>query len=194
MLSPVTLTDGGLVLRPLVAADADAMAAATRPFPDAFAYHNLRPFDAGYVREALDAQAAGTQLPFVVELDGVLVGSTRYADIRERDRALEIGWTWYVPSVRGTRVNPAAKRLLLAHAFDTLGMLRVQLKTDGRNIGSQRAIAKLGATREGVLRMHMLMADGVQRDTVMFSIIAPEWPAVDARLRERLRAFEAAAR
>ncbi len=167
------------------AADGATLAALTQSLAEAFPY-TLPPWAADYVPSALAQRDAGDHLPFVVELDGRIVGSTRYGDIRETDRALEIGWTWYLPEVRGTRVNPAAKRLLLAHAFETLDMLRVQLKTDGRNRHSQRAIEKLGAVKEGVFRMHSRTADGFQRDVVMYSIVAPEWPAVRARLDERL--------
>ncbi len=187
VLEPVTLRAGRLVLRPLAAADAAPIAAATRPFPDAFPYlGGAHPADDGYVEAALAARDAGTMLPFAVELDGRIVGSTRYGDIREANRGLEIGWTWYLPEVRGTAVNPAAKRALLAHAFERLEMLRVQLKCDARNLHSQRAIERLGAVREGVLRMHLRLPDGFQRDTVMYSIVAPEWPGVRARLDERL--------
>ncbi|MEA2663374.1 MAG: hypothetical protein QOI11_318 [Candidatus Eremiobacteraeota bacterium] len=186
MLEPVTLRDGALVLRPLTLADEGPIAAVARPFADAFPYLAGGPGDEGYVRAALAGRDAGTMLPFVVELEGRIVGSTRYGEIREADRALEIGWTWYLPEFRGTWVNPAAKRALLAHAFERLGMLRVQLKCDARNVPSQRAIEKLGAVREGVLRMHLRLPDGFQRDTVMYSIVASEWPAVRARLDERL--------
>ena len=185
-LQPVTLRAGALVLRPLTLADEGPVAAAARPFADAFPYLAGGPCEDGYVRAALAGQQAGTMLPFVAELDGRIVGSTRYGEIREADRGLEIGWTWYLPAVRGTWVNPAAKRALLAHAFEELGMLRVQLKCDARNIPSQRAIEKLGAVREGVLRMHLRLPDGFQRDTVIYSIVAPEWLAVRARLDERL--------
>lgn len=186
MLEAVTLRAGALVLRPLSAADAEPIARATRPFPDAFPYLTGQPWEAGYAESALAGRTAGTMLPFVVELKRRIVGSTRYGEIREADRGLEIGWTWYLPEVRGTWVNPAAKRALLAHAFEHLGMLHVQLKCDARNIPSRRAIEKLGATHEGVLRMHLRLPDGFQRDTAMYSVLAPEWPAVRARLDQRL--------
>lgn len=188
MLQPLTLAAADVLVRPLTAADAAPIAAATRPHADAFPYLDDKPYGDGYVDAALAAQAAGTQLPFVVERDGRIAGSTRYGNIREHDRVLEIGWTWYLPGERGTHVNPTVKRLLLAHAFETLGMVRVEIKTDARNLHSQRAIEKLGATREGVLRMHMRLRSGFQRDTVMYAIVAPEWPAIDGRLRERLAA------
>ena len=118
--------------------------------------------------------------------DGVIVGTTRYLNIAARDRRVEIGSTWYAPPVWGGHVNPACKRALLGHGFETLGLNRIELKTDLRNLRSQAAIAKLGATREGVFRRHMVLPDGHVRDTVYFSIIREEWPGVKARLDERL--------
>jgi RimJ/RimL family protein N-acetyltransferase len=137
-----------------------------------------------WIADALEAQAAGRELAFaIVSLaSGRAVGSTRFLDIRREHRGLEIGWTWLSPAVQRTAVNTECKRLLLAHAFETLGALRVQLKTDARNERSQRAIERLGAVREGVLRSHQVVRDGFVRDTVMYSVIAAEWPAVRARL------------
>lgn len=117
---------------------------------------------------------------------GKAVGSTSYLDLRPAHRSLEIGNTWLGPETRGTRVNPEMKRLLLEYAFETLGCVRVQLKTDGRNLQSQAALRKLGATYEGTLRQHLICRDGFIRDTVMFSILAHEWPAVRDRLDSRL--------
>ena len=120
---------------------------------------------------------------------GEVIGSTCYLDIRPLDFHVEIGMTWYAPSVRGTAINPECKLLLLTHAFETLGARRVSLKTDGRNLHSQAAIAKLGAVREGTLRKHKTMPDGFMRDTVYFSIIEEEWPTIKAGLIERLSKF-----
>jgi RimJ/RimL family protein N-acetyltransferase len=117
---------------------------------------------------------------------GAPVGRTTYMDIRPAHRGLEIGRTWIAASHWGTPVNPEMKFLMLRHAFETLGALRVQLKTDARNVHSQRAIAKLGAVNEGVLRKHMILPDGFVRDTVLFSITDEEWPAVKAGLVARL--------
>ncbi len=111
---------------------------------------------------------------------------TSYLDIRPQDRALEIGFTWVAKPYQATAVNPECKYLLLRHAFEEQGAVRVQLKTDLRNLQSQAAIAKLGAVREGVLRKHMVMPDGHVRDTVMYSVTNDEWPAVRRRLEERL--------
>jgi len=99
---------------------------------------------------------------------------------------VEIGSTWYVPAVWSTRINPECKLLLLAHAFEVLGMNRVSFCTDIRNTRSQAAIAKLGAVKEGILRSHMITQGGRVRDTVLFSIVLADWPAVKAQLTARL--------
>jgi RimJ/RimL family protein N-acetyltransferase len=124
--------------------------------------------------------------------DGALVGSTRYLAIEPAHRRLEIGYTWYAPRVWRTQVNPACKLALMRYAFETLGCNRVELKTDHLNLRSQAAIAALGATREGVLRAHMLRRDGSLRDSVYFSVVRSEWPAVRQRLTARLAAFAGA--
>lgn len=117
---------------------------------------------------------------------GTLVGTTSYLDARVGDAMVEIGATATTPAVWGSAVNPACKLLLLGHAFDVLGAGRVQIKTDVRNARSQQAIARLGAQFEGVLRRHFRRSDGTVRDTVMFSVIAEDWPAVRAGLETRL--------
>ncbi len=133
---------------------------------------------------ALAAQRAGTDLPFAVidRLSGTLAGSTRYLDIQPANRALEIGWTWYGAAFWRTSINTECKLLLMTHAFETLGCVRVQLKTDGRNMRSQAAIDRLGAQREGTLRRTRICHDGYIRDTVYFSVLDSEWPGVKARL------------
>jgi len=117
---------------------------------------------------------------------GKMVGATSYMDIRAQHDGLEIGMTWLSKTSQGTKVNPECKLLLLQHAFEMIGCARVQLKTDGRNLQSQHAIEKLGAKKEGVLRKHMVMYDGFIRDTVMYSILPDEWPAVKEGLLARL--------
>jgi len=141
-----------------------------------------------FIQIAHDERDAGRELPFatVDAQSGKVIGSTRYLDIRKPHRGLEIGGTWLTPSAQRTPINTEAKRLLLAHAFEVLGALRVQLKTDALNERSQAAIARLGATREGTLRNHMLLYSGRMRDTVYFSIIDTEWPAVRATLDRML--------
>lgn len=140
------------------------------------------------IQVALAEAAQHMRLPFaVIELaGGRAVGSTSYLDLAPSHRRIEIGWTWLGAAVRRTAVNTECKFLLLRHAFETLGCGRVQLKTDGRNLRSQTAIERLGAHREGVLRRHVVLPDGFVRDTVMYSIVADEWPAVKSRLDEML--------
>jgi N-acetyltransferase len=142
-----------------------------------------------WIADALSERATGAQLPFAIldQATGKAIGSTRYLSITPRDCGLEIGWTWLAPAAQRTAVNTECKYLLLRHAFEGLGAIRVQLKTDARNAVSQRAIARLGAVREGVLRQHMVVQDGHQRDTVMYSILDDEWTAVKARLEAYLQ-------
>jgi RimJ/RimL family protein N-acetyltransferase len=139
-----------------------------------------------FIGEALAAARDGSQVPFAIveRASGRAVGSTRYFDIRREHRGLEIGWTWIGVAHQRTPVNTECKRMLLEHAFEKLGMLRVQLKTDARNVRSQRAIERIGAVKEGVLRAHMVMPDGFVRDSVMYAITAREWPEVKRKLEE----------
>lgn len=135
----------------------------------------------------LSALREGGLHPYVMIRDGEAVGVSCLMDVRPVHRGLEIGSTWIGKAHQGTSVNPAAKFLLLRHAFEGLGYERVQLKCDARNLHSQRAIEKLGAQKEGILRHHMILPDGYIRDTVMYSIIAEEWPTVRESLQTRLR-------
>jgi RimJ/RimL family protein N-acetyltransferase len=146
-----------------------------------------RPFD-----DALAQRAEGKRLPYAVRLlaSGELIGATSYIEPNAQHKRVEVGWTWYRPDQWAGPVNPECKLLLMAHAFDTLGLNRVQLVTDALNTRSQAAIAKLGATREGVLRAHVITRGGRIRDTVVFSVTLPEWPQVKAKLLARLAAFE----
>jgi len=141
-----------------------------------------------WVEALLRHRQAGSDLPFAVIClaDGKVAGSTRYMDIRSEHRGLEIGGTWYGAAYRRTAVNTECKYLLLRHAFETLGCIRVQLKTDLRNERSQLAIERIGAMREGVLRNHMIMPDGAYRHSVYYSILDSEWPGVKERLEELL--------
>lgn len=136
-----------------------------------------------WIRDILSRQAQGTDLAFtVVHLaSGKPAGCTRYLDIRRSHRSVEIGGTWYGAAYQRTGVNTEAKYLLLQHAFETLGCIRVQLKTDLLNERSQRAIERLGAVKEGVIRNHLVLPDGRYRDSVIYSIIESEWPAVKQR-------------
>jgi ribosomal-protein-alanine N-acetyltransferase len=134
------------------------------------------------------SRPASLTVAMVLRETGEPAGVSGYLDIRPDHRGLEIGRTWIGKAYQGTRVNPESKLLLFRHAFETLGAIRVQLKTDLRNLHSQRAIEKLGAVREGVLRRYQIRSNGEVRDTVMYSVLAEEWPELKARLEERLGA------
>ncbi|OOG44257.1 GNAT family N-acetyltransferase [Rhodanobacter sp. C06] len=143
---------------------------------------------AAYVEKALEGQRDGTMLPFAVREpgSGEIVGSTRYYDITPELPRLAIGYTWYAKRWQQSHLNTACKRLLLAHAFDTLGCVAVLLHTDHRNLDSQRAIERLGAHRDGVLRADRRRPDGSLRDTVCYSILDREWGDVSRWLELRL--------
>jgi N-acetyltransferase len=132
--------------------------------------------------------ADGTDLPFAaIDLaSGCVAGATRYMEIRPAHYGLEIGGTWYGAQYRRTPINTECKYLLLGHAFEQLNCIRVQLKTDSRNERSQRAIERLGAVREGVLRKHLILPDAHVRDSVYYSILDTEWPSVKVRLQAML--------
>ena len=140
------------------------------------------------VEAALEARDAGTEFPFVTidRATGRVVGSSRFLAIALAHRRLEIGWTWITPSAQRSAVNTEAKLLMLGYAFETLGCLRVEFKTDARNAASRAALLGIGATFEGVFRKHMLVRDGQRRDSAWYSITDDEWPAVRVHLRERL--------
>ena len=137
-----------------------------------------------YIRWALDQTILGQQLPFaVIRRTGVLVGTTRFAHIDPPNRTVEIGYTWYGKDARRTAVNTESKYLLMTHAFETLNANRVWLQTDKRNERSQNAIARLGAVKEAELRSERILSDGRLRTSVVFSVIAEEWPATKRRLQ-----------
>lgn len=142
-----------------------------------------------YLEAALKDREAGTALPFAtVDLQtGTTVGSTRFGNIDMTNRRVEIGWTFIAPAWQRTRINTEAKYLMLRHAFETLGCIRVELKTDSLNERSRAAILRIGATEEGTLRNHMIVAGGRIRHSVYFSIIESEWPGVKAFLENRLQ-------
>ena len=141
-----------------------------------------------YVDAALAEQARGTSLPFTIveRATGNVIGSTRYANIERTHRRVEIGWTWVARQWQRTAVNTECKYMLLKHAFETLGCIRVELKTDSLNERSRAAILRIGAKEEGVFRNHMITASGRIRHSVYFSITDSEWPAVKRRLEEKL--------
>jgi RimJ/RimL family protein N-acetyltransferase len=191
--APISLDLHGVRLEPLTPAHANALATAAHDG----ALWELgftsvpRPEEAPqYVADALRGQADGTMLPWVVRdvASGAVIGSTRYHDIVPAIDRVEIGYTWYGARWQRTHVNTTCKLLLMTHAFDTLGCAVVGLRTDLANTRSQQAIERLGARRDGVLRHHQARRDGSARDSVMYSILAAEWPAVRARLEQRLAA------
>ncbi len=192
-IHPITLTGRVVRLEPLGPAHVLDLAVAGRddeiwqymPYPPVRSEADMR----AWVDDLLARQALGNDLPFaVIHLaSGRAVGSTRYMDIQRANRGLEIGGTWYAREHQRTAVNTEAKYLLLSHAFETLGCVRVQLKTDLRNERSQRAIERLGAVREGVLRDNMIMPDGYLRSSVYYSILDEEWPRVKRGLEEKLK-------
>ncbi|MEW6464959.1 MAG: GNAT family protein [Pseudomonadota bacterium] len=148
-----------------------------------------------YIDAALAARDRGERMPFAVldEASGQVLGSTSYHDILPAVKRLEIGWTWYARRVQRTHVNTVCKLLLMQHAFDTLGARIVGWRTDNYNFASQRAIERLGAKKDGVIRGQALRRDGTIRDTVMYSLSACEWPEARAQLLDRLRHHDAAA-
>jgi RimJ/RimL family protein N-acetyltransferase len=193
---PITLAGRHVRLEPVTPAHAPELFAALSIDPSIWQWlPRAAPVSAAemeaLILENLEAQGRGSAVAFVqVEAaTGRPVGGTTYMNISRRDRGLEIGATWLGKPWQRTGINTEAKYLLLRHAFEALGAARVQLKTDARNLQSQTAIERIGAVREGVLRKHMLVRDGFLRDTVMYSIIAEEWPAVKPRLEQRMAAY-----
>ena len=141
-----------------------------------------------FAESSLAARAAGTALPFVTTLreSGKVIGATRFMNIVEADLKVEIGGTWITPAWQRTRVNSEAKYLMLRHAFEAWGCRRVEFKTNALNEKSRAALLRLGAVEEGTLRKHMVQEDGSSRDSVFFSILDTEWPAVKSRLEAAL--------
>jgi RimJ/RimL family protein N-acetyltransferase len=142
----------------------------------------------GFVLDLLQRQTQGADLPFAVILlqSGQAIGCTRYMTIEHQNHNLEIGGTWYGKPYQGSGVNTECKYLLLQYAFENLDCLRVHFKTDLRNLRSQHAIERLGAVREGVVRNHIILPDGYVRSSVIYSILAQEWPQVKKNLESRL--------
>ena len=142
-----------------------------------------------YIETALQEQARGVSLPFaqIERSTGRAIGSTRYGNIDRTHRRVEIGWTWIAPAWQRSAINTESKYLLLKHAFETLGCIRVELKTDSLNERSRTAILRIGAREEGTFRNHMITASGRIRHTVYFSILDSEWPNVEARLQSKLQ-------
>ncbi len=191
-VEPVTLTGNVVRLEPLQVTHVESLfRAAQDP-----AIWSFMPYDPSislaamqaWIADALEAQARGKDGVFVIVnlATGEIVGSTRYLTIVPKDRGLEIGGTWLAREVRRTPVNTECKYLLLRHAFEALGAIRVQFKTDSRNLTSQRAIERLGAVKEGVLRNHMILPNGYYRHSVYYSILDTEWATVKAYLEKKM--------
>jgi len=144
-----------------------------------------------WVKDILGRAEKGTDLPFVaIHLEsGRVAGATRYLNIVPHDRGLEVGGTWYGPEFQRTAVNTECKYLLFGHAFENLGAIRLQLKTDSRNERSQRAIERIGAKQEGILRNHMILPDGYFRHSVFYSVLDTEWPEVKKNLEEMMKKY-----
>jgi RimJ/RimL family protein N-acetyltransferase len=142
----------------------------------------------GYMDAALELQRGGTTLPFVTieRSSGRIVGSTRFGNYDPANRRIEIGWTWIAPRWQRTAINTEAKYLMLSHAFEKLHCVRVELKTDVLNTRSRKAMLRIGAKEEGVLRKHSLVWDGRYRDSIYYSILDDEWPAVKQELQKML--------
>lgn len=190
--APYTLNGYGVRLEPLTLAHTDALAIAARDGE----LWNLRVTSvpepeqtAAYIQTALDGLAAGHRVPFAVieEASGKVIGCTSYHDILAPVARLEIGYTWYAKSYQRTHVNTACKLMLLKHAFETLGAGVVGWRTDNFNYASRRAIERLGAKLDGIIRHHALRRDGTVRDTVMYSVIAGDWPEIQAHLLSQLK-------
>lgn len=195
--SPVTLNGFGVTLQPLQLEHAQALeqAAADGQLWQLRVTSVPEPGQAeNYICTALEGRDQGHMLPFAVveQNTGQIIGTTRYHDIISNVARLEIGYTWYAKRWQRTHVNTTCKLLLLRHAFDTLGAAVVGWRTDNYNFASQRAIERLGAHKDGVLRNHALRRDGTVRDTVMYSLTRGEWPEVQAHLLYQLERHHAA--
>jgi len=191
-LAPITLEGYGMRLEPLTLAHAPeiAKAAADGALWELFFTTVPAPGEeTAYIQGALDGQRDGHMLPWAVRelAAGDIVGSTRYHDIMADIDRVEIGYTFYAKRCQRSHVNTSCKLLLMRHGFDTLGCKVIGLRTDILNLTSQRAIEKLGANRDGVIRHSRARRDGTVRDTVMYSILASEWPEVRERLETRLK-------
>jgi RimJ/RimL family protein N-acetyltransferase len=190
-IEPVTLAGAHATLEPISEDHVDglARAAADGDLHDLWYTSVAQPAKMhDYVKAALAMRDELGAMPFAARRtgSGEVVGSTRYFNVDAKNRRLEIGHTWYAKSVQRTGFNTECKLLLLAHAFETLGCIAVEFRTHWFNFASRAAIARLGARQDGVLRNHQVLADGSKRDTVVFSIIDNEWPAVKRHLRFQL--------
>ena len=191
-MKPVILTGMHVRLEPMTEAHIPSLAeiGVGQDFWDFMLYGRMVSLKdmRGWVMEILARSGDGTDLPFVaIHLEsGKVAGATRYLNITPKDRGLEIGGTWYGVEFQRTVVNTECKYLLLKHAFENLNVIRVQFKTDLRNLRSQKAIERIGAVKEGVLRNQMILPDGKFRDSVYYSVLDSEWQEVKSRLENYL--------
>jgi N-acetyltransferase len=190
-LDPVTLEGNGIRLEPLTPAHKEALAtaAADGKLWELWFTSVPKPEEvAGYITDALNGHRAGHMLPWAVRdlATDTIVGSTRYHDVVAAIDRVEIGYTWYAARCQRSHVNTTCKLLLMTHAFESMGCRVVGFRTDNFNFVSQRAIAALGAKKDGVIRHHHPRRDGTARDTVIYSILATEWPDVKRHLTTRL--------
>ncbi len=191
-ITPITLTGNHVRLEPLNEKHIPGLAeiGAGQDFWNFMLYGemNTETDMRNWVFDILGRAKNGTDLPFAVihQATGRVAGATRYLNIMPKDRGLEVGGTWYGTDFQRTVVNTECKYLLLTHAFEVLKCIRVQVKTDSRNVRSQKAIERIGAKREGILRNHMILPDGRYRDSVFYSIIDSEWAGVKKNLEEMM--------
>lgn len=190
-LSPITLEGRGIRLEPLQPNHAEALSVAAADGELWNLWYTVVPRQeetSSYIAEALAGQQAGHMLPWAVRelTTDRIIGSTRYHDVVADIDRVEIGYTWYAATWQKSHVNTTCKLLLMTHAFETLGCKVVGLRTDNFNFASQRAIEALGAKKDGILRHHRIRRDGTVRDSVMYSILASEWPDVKRHLEFRL--------
>lgn len=182
-------TDGSVTIRPLRMDDAPGFLDAYRLDLETFRHFSAYPEPSlDSVEEFILDRSAPGSFGQAILVDGEFVGSSAYFDIRSADRALEIGYTWYAPRFRGTKLNPIVKRAMIGAAIEEFGAMRVQLKTGSKNLQSQQAMENIGLVKEGTLRNHVRMPNGEWRDTVFFSLIPEEWPEVHRRLDELIGA------
>jgi len=190
-IKPITLQGACIQLEPINESHKDELYGAAQD-ETIWTYNGSKAFGDKFYSwfdKALIAFQLGQHLPFIVRrsVDNRIIGSTRYYDINSEHHRLTIGYTWYIPEVWGSYVNPECKFLLLKYAFEVSHVNRVEFVTDSRNVRSRAAIKKLGAIEEGVLRHHMMLEEGVIRDTIVFSIIRPDWPQIKLSLQDRLK-------
>jgi len=192
-IQPIILKGSWVQLEPLNESHRDALYSAAQD-ESIWTYNSSKAFGERFYRwfdKAIKCCQDRQHLPFIVRRlsDAKIIGSTRYYDINPEHHRLTIGYTWYIPEVWGTYVNPECKLLLLKFAFEDLQVNRVEFVTDSRNSRSRAAIKKIGAIEEGVLRHHMILEDGFIRDTVIFSVVKPDWSQIKSILQSRLEKF-----